>query len=171
MGEALRQQVRLPVRDRREVEEELQLALDDRSLEGRALGNSWALAVHIERRRSASTTLTTGSFQLRNRSSKKSFAEALPRSRPARTCTRCACRASPRRRARPEPGREAAWCVARRKTPRKMRQGPAEKSSGAGVSGLKPIRHHAERKPRPPQGRKDIFQRWSTSASTFQPRR
>ena len=41
MGEALRQQVRLPVRDRREVEEELQLALDDRSLEGRALVNSW----------------------------------------------------------------------------------------------------------------------------------
>ena len=50
MGEALRQQVRLPVRDRREVEEQLQLALDDRSLEGRALVNSWALAVHIERR-------------------------------------------------------------------------------------------------------------------------
>ena len=77
MGEALRQHVRLPVRDRREVEEQLQLALDDRSLEGRALRPLLGRGgTRLSGGDLASTALTTGSFQLRNAEFQK---KALPK--------------------------------------------------------------------------------------------
>ena len=58
MREALRQQLRTPIRDRREVEQQ-PLPLDDHSLEGREHGESGTFAVEIERWAQSSTPLQT----------------------------------------------------------------------------------------------------------------